>query len=444
MVRVRFAPSPTGFLHVGSARTALFNWLFARHAGGQFLLRIEDTDAVRSKPEFLEEILDSLRWLGLNWDGELTFQSKRLEIYRQAAEKLLAQRAAYLDGKAIIYKVTPGEVIEVSDLVHGTIQVNTLEIKDQVLIKSDGMPTYNFACVVDDSEFKITHVIRGDDHISNTPKQLLLYRALQLAPPQFAHIPLILGTDRSRLSKRHGATNLNEYRRIGYLPETVVNFLALLGWSPGGDREILSVEEIVKEFDLARVGKTGAIFDLAKFSWMNSQYLGHASLETLMPLVQEALKEKGWWPPVRPERVEGRTDDAVWVGQVVDLYKSRVETIQDLCRQTEGLFTDNIPFDSEAVQARLKQPGVNERLSAFADRLDSVSKWNSASIEQACRSLAEELKIKAADLIHPARVAVTGRSVGPSLFHVLGVAGKERTVSRLRRAAASLCSTGST
>ncbi|MBI3615143.1 MAG: glutamate--tRNA ligase [Candidatus Omnitrophica bacterium] len=431
MVRVRFAPSPTGFLHVGSARTALFNWLFARHQKGEFLLRIEDTDAVRSKLEFLDEIMDSLRWLGLNWDGELAFQSKRLEIYRKTAEGLLNQGAAYLDGKAIIYKVTPGEVIEINDLIHGVIQVNTLEIKDQVLIKSDGMPTYNFACVVDDSEFKISHVIRGDDHISNTPKQLLLYRALKLAPPQFAHIPLILGTDRSRLSKRHGATNLNEYRRMGYLPETVVNFLALLGWSPGGDREILSIEEIIQEFDLSRVGKTGAVFDLAKFSWMNSQYLKNASLETLMPLVQAALKERGWW---------SNGLDPVWVGQVIELYKGRVETIQDFCKQTEGFFTGNIPFDADAVQARLKQPGVDGRLTQFADRLEKIARWDSASIETACRSLAEELKIKAADLIHPTRVAVTGRSVGPSLFHILEVAGKERTVSRLRHAATSLCS----
>ncbi len=430
MVRVRFAPSPTGFLHVGSARTALFNWLFARHHGGQFLLRIEDTDQVRSKPEFLDEILESLRWLGLNWDGQIEFQSKRLEIYRNAAERLLSQGAAVLDGKAILYKVTPGEVIEVSDLVHGPIRVNTLEIKDQVLIKSDGTPAYNFACVVDDSEFKITHVIRGDDHISNTPKQLLLYRALERTPPQFAHIPLILGTDRSRLSKRHGATNLNDYRKLGYLPEAVVNFLALLGWSPGGDREILSGEELVKEFDLSRVGKTGAIFDLAKLSWMNSQYLAKASQETLLPLVQEHLEERGWWSSGL---------DPAWVGLVVELYKARIETLQDFCRQTEGLFTDDVPFDPEAVQIRLKQPGVAERLSAFAARLDPLPKWDAASTETACRSLAEELKIKAADLIHPTRVAVTGRSVGPSLFHVLEVAGRERTIKRLRRAAASIC-----
>ena len=273
MVRVRFAPSPTGFLHVGSARTALFNWFFARHEKGQFLLRIEDTDAARSKKEFLDEILESLRWLGLDWDGEVVFQSKRAEIYRKAAEKLLAEGKAYKDGKAILLKVVPGEIVTVEDLVHGSVKVNTLEIKDQVLIKSDGMPTYSFACVMDDSEFGMTHVIRGDDHISNTPKQILIHRALGFTPATYVHIPLILGTDRSRLSKRHGATNLNDYRKNGFLPEAVVNFLALLGWSPGGDKELMSVQEIIDAFDLKRIGKTGSMFDLKKCTWMNSQYM---------------------------------------------------------------------------------------------------------------------------------------------------------------------------
>ena len=278
MVRVRFAPSPTGFLHVGSARTALFNWLFARHEGGQFLLRIEDTDLARSKKEFLDEILDSLRWLGLNWDGETVFQSQRAEqgIYRTIADNLLAEGKAYLDGKATLLKITPGEIVAFEDVIHGQIRVNTLEIKDQVLIKSDGMPTYSFACVVDDSALGITHVIRGDDHISNTPKQILIHRALNLTPPAYVHIPLILGEDRSRLSKRHGATNLNDYRKMGVLPVGMVNYLALLGWSPGGDREVLPLEEIVKEFTLDRIGKTGAMFDLKKLLWMNSQYLQKA------------------------------------------------------------------------------------------------------------------------------------------------------------------------
>jgi len=430
MVRVRFAPSPTGTLHVGSARTALFNWLFARHEGGQFLLRIEDTDLVRSKKEFLEEILESLRWLGLNWDGEAVFQSKRAEqgIYRKAAEKLLAEGKAYLDGKAILLKITPGEVIPMEDLVHGQIRVNTLEIKDQVLMKSDGMPTYSFACVVDDSALGITHVIRGDDHISNTPKQILIHRALNLTPPVYVHIPLILGEDRSRLSKRHGATNLKDYRTLGVLPEAMVNFLSLLGWSPGGDREVLPVEEIIREFDLKRIGKTGAMFDLKKLLWMNSQYLQKASLETLLPLVQEKLKERNW--PV---------EDGAWLAEVVELYKTRAETVEDLVRQTQGFFTDQTPFDEEAVTLRLKQPGVGQRLKTYADRLEKLEKWDAASAEAACRALAGELKLKAADLIHPTRVAVTGRSVGPSLFHVLQVAGKERTLNRLRHAAASIC-----
>jgi len=427
---VRFAPSPTGYLHVGSARTALFNWLFARHQRGEFLLRVEDTDQVRSKKEFLDEILDSLRWLGLHWDGEIEFQSKRLEIYRKAAERLLSEGVAYLDGKAIVFKVVPAEVISFTDLIHGSIQVNTLEIKDQVLMKSDGTPTYNFACVVDDSESKITHVIRGDDHISNTPKQILLYRALKLPTPQFVHIPLILGVDRSRLSKRHGATNLNDYRKMGVLPEAMVNFLSLMGWSPGGDREILSIDEIIEEFDLAKVGKTGAIFDLKKLTWMNSQYMKAASLEILLPLVQEKLKETGLW---------SNGLDPTRMGQVVELYKGRAETIEDLCRQAQGLFSERVSYDPEAVELRLKQPGVSGWLTIFAQRLDQLTQWDSASIEAVCRTLAEELKVKAADLIHPARVAVTGRSVGPSLFHVLEVAGKERTLSRLRHAATTLC-----
>lgn len=430
MVTVRFAPSPTGYLHVGSARTALFNWLFARRSQGRFLLRIEDTDRVRSKPEFLEEILASLRWLGLAWDGEVVFQSQRMAVYQQAADRLLAQGKAYRDGQAILLKITPGEIVTVEDLLRGQVRVNTLEIKDQVLIKSDGSPTYSFACVLDDSELKVTHVIRGDDHLSNTPKQILIHRALGLRLPAYVHIPLILGTDRSRLSKRHGATNLNDYRKQGFLPEAMVNFLALLGWSPGGDREILSVRELVEAFDLKRIGKTGSIFDLTKLTWMNGQYMRAASLEVLLPLVQASLREKGWW--------SDRLDPA-WVGEVVELYKSRADTVEDLVRQTQGLFTEEVPFDPAAVGQRLRQPNVSQLLRRFADRLEQVEPWKADPLEQACRQLAGELNVKPAELIHPTRVAVTGRSVGPSLFHVLEVAGKERTISRLCEAAQTHC-----
>jgi glutamyl-tRNA synthetase len=431
MVKVRFAPSPTGYLHVGSARTALFNWLFARHEGGQFFLRVEDTDLVRSKPEFLEEIIDSLKWLGLNWDNStLEYQSKRLDKYRAKADELLQKGLAYKDGEATIFKITPGQIVAFDDVVHGPVQFNTLEIKDQVLIKSDGMPTYNFACVIDDSDFGITHVIRGDDHISNTPKQIILYQAMNLPIPKFVHIPLILGTDRSRLSKRHGATSIREYKNAGFLSEAMVNFLSLLGWSPGQDREILPIEEIIKEFDLKRIGKTGAMFDLTKLSWMNSQYLQKMPLDQLLPLAKQALAARGW--------LSDKLDPA-WVSQVVDLYKTRIETIEDFCKQTQGLFTDEIPFDPEAVALRLKQPGVADRLVKYSAKLETLPKWDTPSIEAACRSLAAELGLKAADLIHPARVAVTGRSVGPSLFHVLEVAGKERTISRLKSASATLC-----
>jgi len=424
-VRVRFAPSPTGPLHVGSARTALFNWLFARHEGGQFLLRIEDTDRVRSKPEYLDQITEALRWLGLTWDGEVVFQSQRFEIYRQKAEALLQSGLAYREGRAILLKISAGETVAFEDLLHGQIKVDTLEIKDQVLLKSDGTPTYSFACVVDDAEMGITHVIRGDDHISNTPKQVLIHRALGLPLPIYVHIPLILGQDRSRLSKRHGATDLNAYRAMGILPQAMVNFLALLGWSPGDNLEILPVEELIRRFDIKRIGRTGSVFDMKKLLWMNSQYMKQATLETLLPLVQAKLREHGLWQPGL---------DPVWLGQVIELYKTRADTVEDLCRQAQALFLEEVPMDPDAVQARLKHPAVPDRLKAFAQRLEQLPTWNASSIEEACRTLASELGVPAAELIHPTRVAVTGRSVGPSLFHVLEVAGRDRVVYRLRRA----------
>ncbi len=246
MTRVRFAPSPTGYLHIGSARTALFNWLFARHQKGEFLLRIEDTDIKRSGKKYLDEILESLKWMGMDWDGELLFQSKRTEIYKEYAEKLLSQGKAYYEKSAVIFKIPP-ETVKINDLVHGEIEFDNALLESLVIMKSDGMPTYNFACVVDDAQTNITHVIRGDDHISNTPKQIALYNAFGIKPPEFAHIPLILGPDRSKLSKRHGAVSIREYNKKGFLPEALVNFLALLGWSPKDNREIMSKEELIKK-----------------------------------------------------------------------------------------------------------------------------------------------------------------------------------------------------
>lgn len=428
-VRVRFAPSPTGYLHVGSARTALFNWLYARHTGGKFILRIEDTDTQRSKPEFLNEIMASLTWLGLEWDEGPTFQSQRFDRYRAAAESLLRQGAAYQDGTAIIYRVQAGETIRFADAVHGEIAIESQTLKDQVLLKSDGAPSYNFCCVVDDADMGITHVIRGDDHIANTPKQLLLYRALKLIPPSFAHIPLILGEDRSRMSKRHGATAIAEYRKAGYLPEALVNFIALLGWSPGDDREVLSRAELVKLFDLSRVGRTGAVFNVEKLDWMNGEYLKHIPPEVLV----------GLWLPLMTERralPDGVT--GAKLEPIIRLFHGRVNHLDDFLTQATGFFAPDVAFDAEAVEKRLKLPGAGARLQAFHDRLLRLETWDAASIEACCRQLATELGLKAADLIHPTRVAVTGRSVGPSLFHALEVIGQSKTTQRLKTAVHTL------
>ena len=430
-VRVRFAPSPTGYLHIGSARTALFNWLYARHTGGRFILRIEDTDTQRSKPEFLDEIVGSLKWLGLDWDEGPIFQSQRFDRYRAAAESLLKAGVAYQDGPAILYRVTPGETIRFTDAVHGEITVESQTLKDQVLMKSDGTPSYNFCCVVDDANLTITHVLRGDDHISNTPKQLLLYRALGLTPPVFAHIPLILGEDRSRMSKRHGATAIAEYRKAGYLPEALINYIALLGWSPGDDRELLSREEIITTFDLPRIGRTGAMFNVEKLDWMNGEYLKNIPPEVLVGLWMPLLTERGGLP-------EGIT--GAKLEPIIRLFHGRVSTLDDFVTQAGAFFTPEVAFDPEAVEQRLKVPGAADRLQRFADRLLRLETWDAAAIELACRRLADELGLKAADLIHPARVAVTGRSVGPSLFHSLEVLGQSKTAQRLK-AAALLCVT---
>ena len=321
MVKVRFAPSPTGNLHIGSARTALFNWLYARHNNGKFILRIEDTDKERSKEEFLEEILGSLKWLLMSWDGELVFQSKRFDIYKKYAQTLVDKGLAYPEGPEMIFKVEKAKTVSFDDMIRGRVDFSTDDIKDQVLMKSDGTPTYNFACVVDDHEMGITHVIRGDDHISNTPKQVMLYEALGFEMPKFAHIPLILSKDGGRLSKRHGATSITEYRNMGFLPEAIVNYLSLMGWAPGNDIEILPLEETVKLFDVKDVNKTGATFDMDKLSWMNSQYIKEMDLGKLIERTEEYLKNRGI--------LDARFDRAKWKG-VIAAYKERTRTLEDL------------------------------------------------------------------------------------------------------------------
>ena len=289
MVRVRFAPSPTGYLHIGSVRTALFNWLYARSQGGVFILRIEDTDQKRSSDVYMQEILTDLKWLGLNWDEGPYFQAKRFDIYRACAQNLLEKGLAYKDGEAIIFKI-PDEKIKIYDLVHGEIEVDNTLIDDLVLMKSDGSPAYNFACVVDDIEMQISHVIRGDDHISNTNKQVALYSALGVKPPKFAHIPLILGPDKAPLSKRFGAVSITDYRSMGYLSQAIVNYLSLLGWSPGDNKEFMSVSEIVKRFSLKRINKTGAEFNQDKLRWINGEHIRKLTLDEFVKIGIDFIK----------------------------------------------------------------------------------------------------------------------------------------------------------
>jgi len=378
MIRVRFAPSPTGYLHIGSARTALFNWLYARHSNGEFILRIEDTDKARSKEEYLDEILGSLRWLFMNWDEEPVFQSKRFEIYRRYAEDLVKRGLAYKEGEAIIFRVEKGKTASFEDIIHGRIEVSTDEIKDQVLMKSDGTPTYNFACVIDDAEMKITHVIRGDDHISNTPKQILIYNALGFAIPRFAHIPLILSTDGGRLSKRHGATSIFEYKDMGYLPEAIVNYLTLMGWSPGQDREILPPDEIIKLFDVKDVNKTGATFDIDKLSWMNGQYIKDMPLDELVARTENFLKEKNV--------IGGGFDRNIWRG-VVSVYKERTRTLKDFIGVHDIFFKDEFEYDEKAVEKYLKKPESKNIMSKCKITLEGLPKFDKISIEGSYRKL---------------------------------------------------------
>ncbi len=427
MIRVRFAPSPTGYLHIGGGRTALFNWLYAQAKGGQFVLRIEDTDQARSKKEYLDEILDSLSWLGFNWD-EVYYQSQRFNIYREYAEKLLKENKAYTEktegkGEAIIFKVLP-QKIKVNDLIRGEIEFDSETIKDQVLIKSDGTPTYNFACVVDDAMMNITHVIRGDDHISNTPKQIILYEALRFSIPNFAHLPLILGTEGGRLSKRTGATAISDYRKMGYLPEALVNYLLLLSWAPGGNREVIDIKEAIKLFDIKDVNKTAATFDLKKLGWMNNQYLKTQDPKKLTDQLIPSLAEAKY--------IEQDNFDRNYIVSLVKLFQARLNTLNDFVDWADFFFNRDIKIDPAAQDKFLKQD-LSKEFSLFIERLEKIEKFDIMTIEAAFRDMVKELNVEAKTLIHPIRVALTGKTIGPGLFEVIYYLGKERTKERLSK-----------
>ncbi len=424
-VRVRFAPSPTGYLHVGSARTALFNWLFAKSKNGAFILRIEDTDKKRSGEIYLKEIMASLKWLGLEWDERPYFQSKRMPAYRKYAKALLdADKAYRVEGGAVIFRM-PKETVIVDDLVHGPMEFDNALQDDLVIIKTDGTPTYNFACVVDDVEMAITHVIRGDDHISNTPKQFALYRALEVEIPRFAHIPLILGMDRSRLSKRHGATSIEEYRKEGYIPDGLINFLALMGWSPGGNREIIPREELARIFSLNRVGKTSAVFDLDKMNWVNSQHMKMTHTDRLLELLKPYLKKAKFLKKSVKKSV---------LKETIRLYKGRMKRLSDFTGQTEYLFLTKVKYDKEAVKKFLKRKELKVIFSLLIKDLEKVRPYTVVEIEKCCRDLIQRLGIGGGDLIHPVRVAITGRAVTPGLFDVMYLLGKKTTIRRLKNA----------
>ena len=468
-IRVRFAPSPTGYLHVGGARTALFNWLLARRTGGTFLLRIEDTDRARSEEAHTHAIVHGLTWLGLDWDEGPFFQSDGLERHRRDALRLLGEGKAYRDfttpealkaeaaargldnvtpiarerasevgegeaerraaagePHAIRFRVPDGET-RWEDLAHGEMRFANADLEDLVVLRSDGTPTYNMAVVSDDAEMRVTHVIRGDDHISNTPKQILLYEALGTHVPLFAHVPLILGPDGKRLSKRHGATAVAEYEGEGILSEAMFNFLALLGWNPGDEREVMTRQELVEAFSLERVQRKSAVFDVDKLQWLNGQHMGRKPTEEVVPLVIPHLQEHG----VDPHVLEGRE---AWFHALVGLLKVRARTTGDLARQALPYLGDELAFDEDAVAKHwAKEPEATaERLERLSDRLAGAS-WDEASLEAALRGLSEEIGVGAGKLIHPLRVALTGQSASPGIFEVLVLLGRERALERVRR-----------
>ncbi len=426
MVRVRFAPSPTGYLHIGSARTALFNWLYARRYGGKLLLRIEDTDKTRSEERFLKEIIEDLKWLGLDWDEEPIYQSKRFDIYRNAAEEVVKQGLGYREGEAYIFKVDKGRTIEIDDMIHGKITFNTDDIKDQVMIKSDGSPVYNFCCVIDDAYLKITHIIRGDDHVSNTPKQILFYECLGLDIPKFGHMPLIMGPDGSKLSKRHGGVSVEEYKKEGFLPEALVNYLLLLGWSPGEDKEIIPLAEAVKKFDINNMKGVQAKFDIQKLRWINGEYIAAKTDEELLDIIKQYMAGAGNTTVVPDEKLL----------QIIKLYKVRIKTLSEFVQMTDLFFSDNYQVEEKGVAKHLSTQESKSILNDFAVRLEKTDDFSHKNIEEICRLMVEEKKIKAGQVIHPTRVAISGKTTGAGLFEMMEVLGKPKVIERMKKASA--------
>ncbi|PKN71316.1 MAG: glutamate--tRNA ligase [Deltaproteobacteria bacterium HGW-Deltaproteobacteria-12] len=455
-VRTRFAPSPTGFLHIGGARTALFSWLFARHNGGEFVLRVEDTDQIRSTEESTKAILDAMTWLGLNWDEGPHFQAQRVDLHREMVQKLIDEGKAYYctcsseeleasrkqamaTGKKPKYdgtcrdknlKKSPGSVVRfrgaqtgttvVEDLVKGNIIFNNDELDDLIIERGDGYPTYNFAVVVDDALMNITHVIRGDDHVNNTPRQILMYEALGFAVPKFAHVPMILGADKARLSKRHGATSVMAYKEMGYLPEALVNYLVRLSWAHG-DQEIFSLPELINLFTLDAVGKSPAVFNPEKLLWLNAHYIKEASTERLM------VEMKPLWPADAP------TGDAVFTQKVIADLQPRVKTLVEMAAMADFYFAGQVQYEEQAAQKFLV-PDVTAHLQAMLAAIPAVQNFSKTGIEEFLKAFTQERDIKFKVIAQPLRVALTGKTVSPGIDEVMVTLGKDRVVQRLNDA----------
>jgi len=462
MVRVRFAPSPTGHLHIGGARTALFNWLYAKHNKGTFILRIEDTDRTRSTEEYIDAIIEGMKWLDLDWDEGPYRQTDRFDVYRRYTEKLLNEGKAYYcyclpeeleqrrqealvqgkspkyDGRcrnlqdpipgknpAVRFRMPQEGETAVNDLIKGKTVFDNAYLDDLIIMRSDGTPTYNFTVVVDDVDMNITHVIRGDDHLNNTPKQIHIYNALGYEVPLFAHLPMILGADKTRLSKRHGAVSVMAYKEMGYLPDALVNYLVRLGWSYG-DQEIFTRDELIQYFSFDKVGKSAAVFNPEKLLWLNSQYIINSSAEELAEMVVPFLiKEK--------VISEGQTLDKEWLSKAIDTQKERSRTLIELANSLRYYISEDVEYNEKAKIKFLNEKSL-PYLIELKDSLVSISDFSALEIEKVFTSIIEKHGIKLGNLAQPVRVAMTGKTESPGIFEVIEIAGKEKTLKRLEKA----------
>lgn len=475
-IRVRFAPSPTGPFHIGGARSALFNWLFARKEGGKLILRIEDTDLERSTRESEENIKAALRWLGLDWDEGIDVggdygpyrQTERLDLYRQYTDKLLASGQAYycycteealeaerqaqmdrgetprytgrcrnLSGAdrerlaaaghkpTVRFQVPENQQIIFKDMVRDTVSFESNGVGDFVIVKSDGIPVYNYAVVLDDALMKVTHVIRAEEHLSNTPRQILIYQALGLPLPQFGHISLILGKDRTKMSKRHGATSVEQYKKLGYLPEGIVNFLALLGWAPPGEQELFSADELISQFSMDRVAKNPAVFDVDKLNYINAHYMKQAAPELVTELALPHLRTAGYIGEDLP------ADRKEWLVKVVAELQGYISYAAQITEHIDVFFNDEFDFESEEARAIMQDADVKQVMAVFKARLEALELLEPAAVQAILKGITKELKLGGKKVYMPVRIAITGKMHGPELINLIPLIGKERTLARM-------------